>query len=75
MKTSEFTTTVLKADNGKALTQVADVELSHRVIATIVALGKNDTPDNWREISTEEAEQYRILIEEDRKRQESEQPE
>lgn len=50
---------VIKADNGKFLTQSDDVDIKDRVIATSVALGKNDSMLNWREISATEAENYR----------------
>lgn len=51
MKQQQFTTTILKADDGKYLTQSADVDISERIIAKEIAIGKNDVPANWREIS------------------------
>lgn len=30
-------------------------------MATSVALGRNDSPSNWREITSEEADEYRRL--------------
>lgn len=61
MKSTEFTTTILKPDEGYFLTQVEDVDIRNRVIATTVALGKNDSADNWKEINSEIAEEYRKL--------------
>lgn len=62
MKTTEFTTTILKPDEGKYLTQkAADVEIKDRIIATTIALGKNDSIDNYIEIDAETAEEYKRL--------------
>ncbi len=58
MKQTSFTTTILKADNGKYLTQTASVDIRERIIAKEVALGKNDVPANWREISDAEKDMY-----------------
>lgn len=58
MKQEQFTTTVLIAEKGKYLTQVAEVDITERVIGEKVALGKNDVPANWREISASEKAAY-----------------
>lgn len=58
MKQEQFTTTILSAEKGKYLTQSHNVDISRRVIAQTVALGKNDSPANWREISATEKEMY-----------------
>lgn len=50
----EFNTTVITAEEGKYLTQSFDLDIENRVIATTVALGKNDSVDNWKEITKEE---------------------
>lgn len=50
------TTTVITATDGNYLTQNLEVDTEKRVIATEVALGKNDTVDNWKEITKEEGE-------------------
>ncbi len=42
--------TVLKADEGKMLT-------NGETFATVVYLGKNDSADNWHEITEEEYEE------------------
>lgn len=61
MKQESFT--VLFAEDDKYLTQVADMDINERVIGRTVALGKNDTPENWREISAEEKKYYDQLKE------------
>ena len=59
MKQTEFTTIILKADEGNYLTQAAqDIDIKDRVIGEEVALGANDSPDNWKEITTTEAEEF-----------------
>lgn len=59
MKQSEYTTRVLTAEPGHYLTQSADVSDNERVVAENVYLGVNDSADNWREITAEEAETIR----------------
>lgn len=51
MKQSYFTTAILRAEEGMWLTQAGEVAGSERVFAREVALGRNDVPANWREIS------------------------
>lgn len=63
MTLNNFTTVVITPDEGKFLTQKADVEIKDRVIATTVALGKDDSPDNWVEISKAQADEYKALKE------------
>lgn len=50
----DFNTTVITAEEGKYLTQSFDLDIENHVIATTVALGKNDSVDNWKEITKEE---------------------
>ena len=63
MQTEEFKTIILKADEGKYLTNANDVDIKTRIVATIIALGKYDKPDNYIEISAEKAEEYKRLQE------------
>ena len=73
MQQENFTTRVMRADNGFYHTQKAEVDIMDRILADVVALGKNDSPENWHEISREEAEAYRAEKEEIlRKREEEE---
>lgn len=58
MKTNSFTTIILIPENGY-LTQNYDVELSERIVCSQIALGKNDSVDNWREITFEKGEEIK----------------
>lgn len=55
MKQTTFTTIILEAAEGMYLTQAAEVAAGERVVGRTVALGANDAPGNWREITAEEA--------------------
>lgn len=57
MTTEQVNTMVMTAENGYYLTQVADVDLSERIVASKVALSKFSTIDDWKEISKEEGDQ------------------
>lgn len=57
MKSNEFTTIILEAEDNHYLTQTDEtIELRDRIVATRIALGKYDSPDNWKEITKEEAD-------------------
>lgn len=64
MKTEEFTTVILRAESGKFLTQTADVPINERAVAETVAVGRNDSPDNWKEIEADEAAEWKARIRE-----------
>lgn len=68
MVSEEFKTIILKADENKFLTNAKNVDIKERIIATIIALGKNDNADNYIEISAEQAEEYKRLQEEEIKK-------
>ena len=75
MVTSSYTTIVLTAAQGCYLTQANCADIRTAIITDRVYLAKSDSPDNWREISAEEAdnikaEQERLFKEEE----ENEQP-
>lgn len=55
MKEENFNIKKLVASDGFYLTQVADVKPSDRLIASIVC-GSNVIADDWKEITSEEAE-------------------
>lgn len=57
MTTEQVNTMVMTAENGYYLTQVADVDLAERIVASKVALSKFSTIDDWREITKEEGDQ------------------
>lgn len=69
MVTSSYTTIVLTAAQGCYLTQANCADIRTAIIAERVYLANTDSPDNWREISAEEAdaikaEQERLVKEE-----------
>ena len=59
MTQESFKTPVLRPSPGHYLTQAADVDINDRMIASVVALGANDSADNYVEIDEETAEQIR----------------
>lgn len=48
---------LMTAEEGCYLTQVADVDLAERIVASKVALSKFSTIDDWKEITKEEGDQ------------------
>lgn len=71
MDISSYTTIIITPQEGMFLTQVDAMEIEDRIVATCVALGSNDSPDNWKEITAEEAESINKLKEEARRQQTS----
>lgn len=63
MESNNNTPIVVVPDEGKFLTQAADVEILDRIIATTIVLGKNDTRSNWIEINQAQADEYMALKE------------
>lgn len=56
METGTITTTILKASDGYKLTQASDdIAILDRVIGKKIYLASNDSADNWKEITDEEA--------------------
>ncbi len=55
MKQTEYSVQIIEAEEGKTLTQAADVTLQERVFSKKLYLAVNDSPDNWKEITDEEA--------------------
>lgn len=65
MKSNTFTTVIIEAEPNHYLTQVDDsIELKDRIVATIIALGKYDSPDNYKEITEAEANAIKTQQEE-----------
>lgn len=56
---TEFKTIVVTAEPGMVLTQSADVELEDRILASQVAVGKGGSPQDWMEISQQEADKIK----------------
>lgn len=57
MTTENYTSIVMTAEGDNYLTQIADVELSERIVATKIALSKFSTVDDWKEISKAEGDE------------------
>lgn len=63
MKTSNFTTVILKADANCFLTNAdPETDILDRIVADTIAIGKYDSAENYIEIDAETAEQYRKEI-------------
>ena len=63
-KVKQVDVRILKPNAGCLLTQSADVELQNRVFSEEIWLASNDSPNNWKDISIEEAEQIKKQQEE-----------
>lgn len=55
---------IIKPNDGCLLTQSADVELQERIFSEELWLAVTDSPDNWKDISIEEAESLKKQQEE-----------
>ena len=55
-KVKQVNVRILKPNAGCLLTQSADVELQNRVFSEEIWLSSNDSPNNWKDISIEDAE-------------------
>ena len=55
---------IIKPNDGYLLTQSADVELQERIFSEELWLAVTDSPDNWKDISIEEAESLKKQQEE-----------
>ena len=63
-KVKQVNVSILKPNEGCVLTQSADVELQTRVFSEEIWLAATDSPENWKDISIEEAEQLKKQQEE-----------
>lgn len=63
MITSQFTTTILRPDEGHYLTEANEVDIKVRSFSTVIALGANDSADNYKEI--DEAEYQALKAEQE----------
>lgn len=55
-KVKKVNVSILKPNAGCVLTQSAEVELQNRVFSEEIWLAATDSPENWKDISIEEAE-------------------
>lgn len=58
-KVKQVTVSILKPNEGCMLTQSADVELQNRVFSEEIWLAATDSPENWKDIRIEDAEQLK----------------
>lgn len=63
-KVKQVNVRILKPNTGCLLTQSADVELQNRVFSEEIWLSTTDSPNNWKDISIEDAEQIKKQQEE-----------
>lgn len=63
-KVKQVNVSVLKPNAGCLLTQSAEVDLQNRVFSEEIWLAATDSPDNWKDISIEEAEKLKQQQEE-----------
>ena len=63
-KVKQVDVRILKPNEGHLLTQSADVELQERIFSEELWLAVTDSPDNWKDISIEEAESLKKQQEE-----------
>lgn len=62
MTNENYTVRVLRADDGRMLTQaVRPDDIQAVVVSPVVFLAATDDPVNWREITTDEADTIRAL--------------
>lgn len=59
MTQESFKTTVLRPSANHYLTQAGDVDIEERMIASVVALGRGDSIENYKEIDQAEADEIR----------------
>lgn len=74
-KLKQVNVSILKPNAGCLLTQSAEVELQNRVFSEEIWLAATDAPENWKDITIEEAEalkkQQEELIEKEQATEES----
>ena len=63
-KVKQVNVSILKPNAGCVLTQSAEVELQNRVFSEEIWLAATDAPENWKDISIEEAENLKKQQEE-----------
>lgn len=64
MINTNYTVKVIEPNEGYTLTQAKDVNVEERILSKKVFLAVNDSPENWKEITDEEAESIRKQKEE-----------
>lgn len=70
MTTENYSSVIIKAKEGFYITEVDEsIDIQNRTIATAIALGTNDSADNYKEITADEANELKRLQDEARKEQ------
>ena len=70
MTTENYSSVIIKAKEGFYITEVDDtIDITKRTIATAIALGTNDSADNYKEITADDADELKRLQDEARKEQ------
>ena len=70
MTSENYSSVIIKAKEGFYITEVDDsIDIQNRTIATAIALGTNDSADNYKEITADEADELKRLQDEARKEQ------
>lgn len=69
MTSENYSSVILKAKEGFYITEVDSIDIQNRTIATAIALGTNDSADNYKEITADEADELKRLQDEARKEQ------
>ena len=63
-KVKQVNVSILKPNEGCVLTESAEVELQNRVFSEEIWLAATDAPENWKDITIEEAEELKRQQEE-----------
>ena len=70
MTSENYSSVIIKSKEGFYITEVDDsIDIQNRTIATAIALGTNDSVDNYKEITAEEADELKKMQDEARKEQ------
>ena len=60
MISENYSSVIIKAKEGFYITEVDDsIDIQNRTIATAIALGTNDSADNYKEITSDEADELK----------------
>lgn len=62
MRLTEKQLRTLRPSEGCVLTQNMEVPDTQRVFTGLIHLGGNDAPENWKEVTTQEAEEFMARV-------------
>ena len=70
MTSENYSSVIIRANEGYYITDVDDsIDIQNRTIATAIAIGTNDSADNYKEITADEADELKRQQDEARKEQ------